>query len=439
MMSFLNFLVEKKMIGSGEEGERQYIKHVQPFLPGGQRETETNTHILGTKHEDLPVGTPLTMVGHGVEGENHFVTARAEGREGKTYKIPQSKIHRPKISYNEEPAVTHLWNHMAEGGHLGKSLEEMHRYVSSALADRSHPLHFDNIKSGEGFYGGFKTESSRKSYNRQIMNAIPTVHTVANHSDNRGTDLTNTKMEVVGKKGVEVKGKTYATKGKKVAGKTDLKLMQGNKTKMKITLKKEGGSQFASAYPPEMRGMLGNTIEHLRTTGKITDARAQELHYHADRLQRMMEDRRSTREASTLLHSIIQSHPDFHAHFANEAITGRSKFGEGSEAVPTHLLTHGRGAKLTRIGDIDYSKIRIPNVTQGKQKGQKNNPHIMRLLSQSFERTENFLGEEVWDTPSPSKNSKGLTARQKAMAKARAASRNRPYPNLVDNIWASKQ
>lgn len=46
---------------------------------------------------------------------------------------------------------------------------------------------------------------------------------------------------------------------------------------------------------------------------------------------------------------------------------------------------------------------------------------------------------QVWDKPSPVKNSKKLSPGQKAKAKARAKSAGRPYPNMVDNIWAARQ
>lgn len=44
-----------------------------------------------------------------------------------------------------------------------------------------------------------------------------------------------------------------------------------------------------------------------------------------------------------------------------------------------------------------------------------------------------------WETPNPVKKSKGLSESQKKAAKARAAKAGRPYPNLVDNAWASKR
>lgn len=44
-----------------------------------------------------------------------------------------------------------------------------------------------------------------------------------------------------------------------------------------------------------------------------------------------------------------------------------------------------------------------------------------------------------WDKKNPNKTSKKLTDKQKNAAKARAKAAGRPYPNLVDSAWASKQ
>lgn len=46
--------------------------------------------------------------------------------------------------------------------------------------------------------------------------------------------------------------------------------------------------------------------------------------------------------------------------------------------------------------------------------------------------------KKVWNTPNPKKKSKPLTATQKAAAKARAKKAGRRYPNLVDNMRASR-
>lgn len=44
----------------------------------------------------------------------------------------------------------------------------------------------------------------------------------------------------------------------------------------------------------------------------------------------------------------------------------------------------------------------------------------------------------VWEKPNPVKKSHALTATQKAKARARAKTAGRPYPNMVDNIWAAR-
>ena len=44
-----------------------------------------------------------------------------------------------------------------------------------------------------------------------------------------------------------------------------------------------------------------------------------------------------------------------------------------------------------------------------------------------------------WDKPNPKKKAKGLSDAQKKAARARAKRAGRPYPNLVDNSWASKR
>lgn len=46
---------------------------------------------------------------------------------------------------------------------------------------------------------------------------------------------------------------------------------------------------------------------------------------------------------------------------------------------------------------------------------------------------------EVWDQPNPKKDHKKLSPAKKAAAKARAKRAGRPYPNLIDNMWASKK
>jgi len=47
----------------------------------------------------------------------------------------------------------------------------------------------------------------------------------------------------------------------------------------------------------------------------------------------------------------------------------------------------------------------------------------------------------IWERSRPAKLGKPsvLTATKKAAAKARAKAAGRPYPNMVDNIWAARK
>jgi hypothetical protein len=46
--------------------------------------------------------------------------------------------------------------------------------------------------------------------------------------------------------------------------------------------------------------------------------------------------------------------------------------------------------------------------------------------------------KKVWEKPNPKKKSSPLSPAQKTAAKARAKKAGRPYPNLVDNMAASR-
>lgn len=49
-----------------------------------------------------------------------------------------------------------------------------------------------------------------------------------------------------------------------------------------------------------------------------------------------------------------------------------------------------------------------------------------------------MASKPVWETPNPNKKSKKMSPKQVAAARARAKSAGRPYPNLIDNMWAKK-
>jgi hypothetical protein len=50
-----------------------------------------------------------------------------------------------------------------------------------------------------------------------------------------------------------------------------------------------------------------------------------------------------------------------------------------------------------------------------------------------------MAAKKVWETPDPTKKDKKLSKSKKASAKARAKAAGRPYPNLVDNMAASRK
>lgn len=65
----------------------------------------------------------------------------------------------------------------------------------------------------------------------------------------------------------------------------------------------------------------------------------------------------------------------------------------------------------------------------------------MDAYEKSSESMESMVKKKkaFWDTKNPKKKSTSLTPEQKSAAKARAKAAGRPYPNLIDNAWASRQ
>lgn len=61
------------------------------------------------------------------------------------------------------------------------------------------------------------------------------------------------------------------------------------------------------------------------------------------------------------------------------------------------------------------------------------------VIMRNFARTNDRLFEEkeVWDKPMPPGSGGKLRPSQKLAARRRAARKNRKYPNMIDNMWAS--
>lgn len=77
------------------------------------------------------------------------------------------------------------------------------------------------------------------------------------------------------------------------------------------------------------------------------------------------------------------------------------------------------------MGDINPSKM-----PKKKTIVRKDNPNDVAFYKE---------GGKVWDKPNPAKKHKKLSSAQKASAKASAKAAGRPYPNLIDNMKASRK
>ena len=84
--------------------------------------------------------------------------------------------------------------------------------------------------------------------------------------------------------------------------------------------------------------------------------------------------------------------------------------------------------------ELEYTK-------RGKPKSDEKDETELQLLRRRHSQVKKKIIDEaeVWDKPNPKKESEPLTPAQKAKAKARAKSAGRPYPNMVDNIWAANE
>lgn len=101
---------------------------------------------------------------------------------------------------------------------------------------------------------------------------------------------------------------------------------------------------------------------------------------------------------------------------AHNALRALGVLNQHEEYMQTHVQAM---AKLARLSSINLASLPFTHVPASE--------------------TGEIEEANVWDKPSPVKNSKPLSPGQKAKAKARARAAGRPYPNMVDNIWAARQ
>lgn len=108
----------------------------------------------------------------------------------------------------------------------------------------------------------------------------------------------------------------------------------------------------------------------------------------------------------------------YHMTRAHEALQSLGVLDQHEDYMETHVLEMLRlhGHKDSTIADLPYAHVPKSDVGE----------------------VEESVQEAVWDNPPPSKGGNKLSSGAKAKAKARAKAAGRPYPNLVDNMWAAK-
>lgn len=123
-------------------------------------------------------------------------------------------------------------------------------------------------------------------------------------------------------------------------------------------------------------------------------------------------------EAGAATNSMIHDF-SYHMVLAHDSLQALGVLDQHEKYMETHVQTMLKlhGHRDQTIADLPYAHV--PKADVGE--------------------VEESVQEAVWDKPSPVKNSKALSSGQKAKAKARARAAGRPYPNMVDNIWAARQ
>ena len=106
----------------------------------------------------------------------------------------------------------------------------------------------------------------------------------------------------------------------------------------------------------------------------------------------------------------------YHMSTAHDALQSLGVLDQHQDYMKNHVDTMLKllGHKDSTIGDLPYAHVPKADI-------------------------EGVDEANVWDKPSPVKKHEKLSPSTKAKAKARAKAAGRPYPNMVDNIWAARQ
>jgi hypothetical protein len=219
---------------------------------------------------------------------------------------------------------------------------------------------------------------------------------------------------------IKVNGKTLYQAVRKGMGLGD------NKSPVKSTPKKPAPKKVAETVLTEFAKL--NTE---RGIGWI-DTRSGQVHYRA------ADTHEEHKDIAARLGIKMTGYTDYSPAYAR----GLVRF--VTDGYPEYFEVSGNGADLKKTYPMWWPLARKSGVTSVDSHGEPE-------LSQSFEMMDQMqrsklmrafgptIEAEVWDKPNPKKTSKKLTDKQKAAARARAKRAGRAYPNLIDNMWASKR
>jgi hypothetical protein len=103
--------------------------------------------------------------------------------------------------------------------------------------------------------------------------------------------------------------------------------------------------------------------------------------------------------------------------------------GDGSNYISANIADADTKDNVMKLAVSNHTVL---HTGVGNQSSESENTEDNTKKSDSAVKEE----KEVWDKPNPVKKHHSLSPIQKAKAKARAKAAGRPYPNMVDNMWA---
>ena len=377
MLRFKSFIAEANLANSGSEAERHAKKYITPHIGSAEP-----THTISSDTNNLRAGERVYVHGHEVDeqGKHHAIVSKT-GSERDTVKVPFSKLSKPKTSYSDEHAITHLWNHSVKHG-IHNSIEDMHTEIEKAKSDPSHPLSFENADS-RGFTSRDKqAKGAREAYFNELKAATHTVHAIARSKEaKKKIENGDHQMSVSGGERGTVQN-AYTKYGMKQGGasatsKTDLKI--GNQQPIRLSVKKAKGSQLASSESADFQGIVHSAAHALHRDGHITQGQRDQMIQHAAKIAEIQkkgpaaaehEHEGNVREGQAHLEKLLSIHPKSIEYMRKEAATGEGKYGSGSEATPTHIVKHGPGASVTSVDEYDHGG-KAPRFAKSKGRGRE--------------------------------------------------------------------